>query len=83
MSDHLYIPNYKYEESVAFGSNQCFVCLNYFRHSRVYKKTIYPKCVEINFRVSHPECVKAIRAVERCKSRLLDAEFNLFCLKSV
>jgi len=83
MSAHLYIPNYKYEESPAFGSNQCFVCFNRFRHSTVYKKSIYPECVEVDFRTSHPECVKAVKAVERWKARLLDAEFNLFCLKSV
>lgn len=81
-SSHLYIPNCNYEDPV-FGSNQCFVCFNFFKHTVAYKKTNYSQCEEVIFRTNHPECNKAVRAVKRCKERLLDAEFNLFCLKSV
>jgi len=67
-------------DSWTFGCNRCLICNAEYRHSQVI--TIYEGGLqEVDFCYSHKKCEKALRRLEKLKGKLLDAEFDFFCLK--
>lgn len=63
-----------------FGCNRCFICGGNYRHSTVITK-YEDGLEEIELRYIHARCAKSYRRLAKLKDKLLDAEFNHFCLK--
>lgn len=63
-----------------FGCNRCFICDGIHRHSTVITK-YEDGLEEVEMRYIHPRCAKSAKRIATLKEKLLDAEFNHFCLR--
>jgi hypothetical protein len=63
-----------------FGCNRCFICNAEYKHSKII--TEYEDGLqEVEFRYSHARCEKVRRRFEKSREKLINAEFDFFCLK--
>lgn len=63
-----------------FGCNRCFICDCKYKHSTVITK-YEDGLEEVELRFIHPRCAKSAQRLQKMKGKLLDAEFEHFCLK--
>lgn len=68
------------DDAWTFGCNKCFICDNYFKHATVITK-YEDGLEEVELRYIHSKCAKSASRLAKLKEKLLDAEFNHFCLK--
>lgn len=67
-------------EGWTFGSNKCFICDGIYRHSTVITK-YEDGLEEVQLRYIHPRCARSAIKLQKLKGKLLDAEFEHFCLQ--
>jgi hypothetical protein len=68
------------DDNWTFGCNKCFICDGIYRHSTVITK-YEDGLEEVKMRFIHPHCARSAQRLQKLKDKLLDAEFNHFCLK--
>jgi hypothetical protein len=68
------------DETWTFGCNKCFVCDGIYRHSTVITK-YEDGLEEVQMRYIHPHCARSALRLQKLKDKLLNAEFDHFCLR--